>query len=56
MRELCMPVGLSKDDLERLDQLVATRRKVKRGEALYRTGERFTSLYAVRTGDRKSVV
>ena len=56
MRELCMPVGLSKDDLERLDQLVATRRKVKRGEALYRTGERFTSLYAVRTGFFKTTV
>jgi CRP/FNR family transcriptional regulator, anaerobic regulatory protein len=50
LRELCMPMGLQREELERLDHLVATRRKVKRGATLFRTGEPFTSLFAVRTG------
>ena len=50
LRELCLPVGLSSDEVERLDQVVASRRKIKKGEALYHSGEAFTSLYAIRTG------
>ena len=50
LRELCMPVGLSENDLERLDDLVATRRKIKKGTTLFSNGEKFTSLYAIRTG------
>jgi CRP/FNR family transcriptional regulator len=50
LRELCMPVGLSENDLERLDDLVATRRKNKKGTTLFSNGEKFTSLYAIRTG------
>jgi len=50
LRELCMPMGLSDHDLERLDDLVAIRRKIKRGATLFRTGDKFTSLYAIRTG------
>jgi CRP/FNR family transcriptional regulator, anaerobic regulatory protein len=51
LREICLPVGLSKLELDYVDKrLVATRRKVVRGEALYRAGDRFESLYAVWTG------
>ncbi|RDI21255.1 fumarate/nitrate reduction transcriptional regulator Fnr [Pseudacidovorax intermedius] len=50
LRELCMPVGLSPEELQRLDSLVATRRKVRRKELLFHNGEQFVSLYAIRTG------
>ena len=50
LRELCMPVGLSDGEMDRLDDLVATRRKIKRGQTLFTNGETFTSLYAIRTG------
>ena len=50
LRELCMPMGLSDHDLTRLDDLVAVRRKIKRGTTLFTNGEKFTSLYAIRTG------
>ncbi|SIP97333.1 fumarate/nitrate reduction transcriptional regulator Fnr [Pseudacidovorax sp. RU35E] len=50
LRELCMPVGLSPEELLRLDSLVATRRKVRRKELLFHNGEQFVSLYAIRTG------
>ena len=50
LRELCMPVGLEKAELDRIEEIVAIQRKVKRKETLFRSGERFTSLYAIRTG------
>jgi len=56
LRELCLPVGLNREDLERMDTLVATRRGVPRGEMLFRAGDDFESLYAVRTGFFKTCV
>ena len=56
LRELCMPVGLTGEQMQRLDDIVATRRKLKRGEALFSNGEAFTSLYAIRTGFFKTCV
>ena len=56
LRELCLPVGLDRSEVESLDALVYTRKKVKRGEALFRGGDPFTSLYAIRSGFFKSRV
>jgi CRP/FNR family transcriptional regulator len=56
LRELCMPMGLSPEEVERLDHVVANRRKIKRGASLFRNGEKFTSLYAIRTGFFKTCV
>src|SRR5574344_492278 len=56
LRELCMPMGLTEQQLQRIDEVVATRRKVKRGMTLFRNGEPFTSLYAIRTGFFKTCV
>jgi len=56
LRELCLPVGMSNEQLAQLDTMVATRRSVGRGETLFRTGDAFQSLYAVRTGFFKTCV
>ena len=56
LRELCMPVGVSPQDMERIDEVVSARRKVKRGTALFRSGEPFEALYAIRTGVFKTCV
>jgi CRP/FNR family transcriptional regulator, anaerobic regulatory protein len=56
LRELCMPLGLNPEQLEKIDEIVAVRRKVKRGSTLFRNGEKFTSLYAIRTGFFKTCV
>jgi CRP/FNR family transcriptional regulator len=56
LRELCMPVGLNEEEMKRIDSLIATRRKVKRKTALFRTGEKFHALYAIRTGVFKTCV
>ena len=50
MRELCMPVGIPPELLEKLDALVYVRKKVKAGSALYHAGDGFAGLYAVKTG------
>ncbi|MDR2710475.1 MAG: fumarate/nitrate reduction transcriptional regulator Fnr [Burkholderiales bacterium] len=56
MRSLCLPVGLSPDDLQQVSALVDTHLKLKKGETLYRTGTLFTALYAVRLGSLKTTV
>ncbi len=56
LRELCMPIGFNLDDMKRLDEVVATRRRVKQGDLLFTSGEPFTSLYAIRTGFFKTSV
>ena len=49
-------MGLSEQELLRVDELVAVRRTVKRGASLFHNGEKFTSLYAIRTGFFKTTV
>ena len=56
MRELCLPVGLSPDDLKQLDSVIGSRARLKKGESLYRAGEPFHALYAVRLGSLKTTV
>ena len=56
LRELCMPIGLDVVDMRKLDEVVATRRHVKQGEMLFRDGEEFKSLFAIRTGFFKTSV
>ncbi|WP_422388875.1 fumarate/nitrate reduction transcriptional regulator Fnr [Keguizhuia sedimenti] len=54
MRELCLPVGLDNDDMVRLDQIIRRRRRVPKGHLLYRAGDPFVSLYAIRLGHFKT--
>jgi CRP/FNR family transcriptional regulator, anaerobic regulatory protein len=57
LREICLPVGLSKDELAHIDdRLVTTRHKIPRGEKLFQVGDRFDSLYAVWTGFFKTCI
>ena len=56
MRELCMPIGLDADELTRVDELVTKRPFVKRGSALFRAGDKFTTLYAIRSGFLKTCI
>ena len=56
LRELCMPMGLNTEELRRVDELVTTRRTIKKGAPLFHNGEKFTSLFAIRTGFFKTCV
>jgi len=56
LKELCLPVGLSQPEMDRLDDLIHLRRTTKKGQSIYRAGDRFDALYAVRSGFFKSNV
>ena len=51
LRDLCLPCGMIGADV---DRLMFSRRKVKAGQTLYRAGDRFVSIYAVRSGTFKT--
>lgn len=56
LRELCLPLGISAGDLEKLDALVQTLGPLHRGAHLFRWGDGFLHLYVVRSGCVKSYV
>ena len=56
MRELCMPTGLSQAEIGRIEDVVTVRRRVRRGGTLFRNGDRFSSLFAIRTGFFKTCI
>ena len=51
-----MPMGLSPVELDKIEEVIAVRRKIKRGATLFSNGEKFTSLYAIRTGFFKTCI
>lgn len=52
--QLCMPMGLAEGDLNKLDKIIKRRRPVEKGEFLFRLGQDFSSLYAIRSGSLKT--
>ena len=50
LRELCLPVGLKKDDMSLLDAAIDRRRTLKAGQHVYRLRDSFEALYAIRSG------
>ncbi len=54
LRDLCLPCGMAGVDIDRLDSMMFARRKIKAGQTLYREGDRFQFIYAVRAGTLKS--
>src|SRR5215212_6288663 len=56
LREVCIPCGLTDPETAKLGDLIYTRKRVKRGESLYRGGGEFDALFAVRSGFFKSTV
>ena len=55
LRGVCLPCGLMVDKLGDMDKLTRMKRRLARGAALYRSGDRFDSLYAVHSGSFKSI-
>jgi CRP/FNR family transcriptional regulator, anaerobic regulatory protein len=56
LRPGCVPQGLSADDTSKLEAVIVNARTLKRGETLFRIGDTFDSLYAIRSGSLKTVV
>ena len=56
LREMCLPEGLNEAEMLRMENLVYLRRKIKRGEALFHVGDKFTAVYAIRVGFFKTAL
>lgn len=56
LSDLCLPLALNRDEIQRLDEIVERNRPYKKGDHLYRQRDIFKSVYAVRSGSFKSYV
>lgn len=56
LRELCLPVGLSIGEMQQVDDICHLKRGYARGDYLYRSSDKFQSLYAIRGGSFKTQV
>ncbi|HXH03574.1 MAG TPA: fumarate/nitrate reduction transcriptional regulator Fnr [Candidatus Competibacteraceae bacterium] len=54
LQQLCLPIGINREDLERLDAIIKRRRPLPRGAHVFRMGDPFTALYAIRSGSVKT--
>jgi CRP/FNR family transcriptional regulator len=54
LQQLCLPLGISGDDLQRLDALIKRHRPLTRGHHVFHLGDEFRALYAIRCGSVKT--
>ncbi|GGY32857.1 transcriptional activator protein anr [Bacterioplanes sanyensis] len=54
LNALCLPLSLSDNDMERLDDIIRRGRPIQKGQLLFQQGEDFQSVFAVRTGALKT--
>ncbi len=54
LRDICLPGDMAGVELQRLDEIKFRQRRVKMGQTLYREGDPFEFIYAVRIGTFKS--
>ena len=50
LSSLCLPVGISEADVDKLDSIVHRSTPYHRGDLLYKQGDRFRGLYVVKSG------
>jgi CRP/FNR family transcriptional regulator len=53
---LCLPVSLNEQELESLDDIIERKRPLHKNDKLVNAGDKFHSLYAVRSGSFKSYI
>ena len=52
--QLCLPFNLNNKELDKLDDIIQRKRPLQKGERLFESGDKLSSLYAVRSGSFKS--
>jgi CRP/FNR family transcriptional regulator, anaerobic regulatory protein len=55
MQELCLPAVVTEEDMDRLEIIMSKRVRVPKGDVLYRAGDHFSSLFAIRLGQFKTI-
>ena len=54
LASLCLPLALNSEDMDSLDEIVKRGRPLKKGDFLFRQGDAFASVFAVRSGALKT--
>jgi len=56
LQQLCLPAGIGREELERLDEIVKRKRPVEVGERLFRQGDDMDAVFVARDGAFKTVL
>jgi len=56
LSRLCLPMGLEEKDITRLDQIISRTKPHHRNDYLFREGDSFKGIYAVKTGSIKTYI
>jgi CRP/FNR family transcriptional regulator, anaerobic regulatory protein len=54
LSSICLPLALESDDIQQLDDIIQRSKPLQKGQHLYREGDDFQSVYAVRSGALKA--
>ncbi len=54
IRRLCLPVMLADSEIEHLENIIQRKRVLKKGEFLFKAGDPFEAIHAIRSGSLKS--
>jgi len=55
LNSICLPISLHIDDVEKLNQIIQRGKPLQKGDYLYRAGDAFDSVYAIRSGAVKAL-
>lgn len=53
LAELCLPRGLNLKELDKMEKIIKRSKPIQKGDYIFRSGDPFRSLYAVRSGTVK---
>ena len=56
LSSMCLPLALTQPEMTQLDGIIKKSAPYRRGESIFRQGDAFTSIYAVRAGMVKTTV
>lgn len=54
LNSICLPLALESGDIEQLDEIIQRSKPLQKGQHLYREGDEFQSVFAVRSGSIKA--
>jgi CRP/FNR family transcriptional regulator len=54
LSSICLPLALENDDIQQLENIVQRSKPMQKGQYLYREGDEFQSVFAVRSGTLKA--
>ncbi len=54
LSEICLPLGMARNDVSRLDELIKERIRLPKGTALFHLGDKTEAVYGIRSGSIKT--